>query len=73
MLEAVIDRQTLPEPIFSYISSEKIRVFENNGNVILSPLNNRPDVSELFGKYNDGRLSSDDFIKQKLIEKEMEN
>ena len=73
MLEAVIDKHTLPEPLFSYIDSEKIRVFEENGNIILSPLKNKPNVNELFGMFKDGRLSSADFIKQKALEKEKEN
>jgi len=73
MLEAVIDRQMLPEPIFSYINSEKIRILEENGNIILSPYEKRPNINELFGMFNDGKLSSEDFIKQKSIEMEMEN
>ncbi|MCL2184816.1 MAG: hypothetical protein FWB86_03035 [Treponema sp.] len=73
MLETVIDRQMLPEPIFSYINSEKIRIFEENGNIILSPFYTRPNINELFGMFNDGKLSSEDFIKQKSIEMEIEN
>jgi len=73
MLEAVIDRQMLPEPIFSYINSEKIRIFEKNGNIILSPYEKRPNINELFGMFNDGKLSTEDFIKQKSIEMEIEN
>jgi len=69
----VIDRKILPEPIFSYVQSEKIRIFEENGNIVLSPVKNKPNVDELFGMFNDGKLSSNDFIKQKAIEKEMEN
>jgi hypothetical protein len=69
----VINREILPEPIFSYIQSEKIRIFEENGNIVLSPLKNKPNINELFGMFNDGKLSSYDFIKQKAIEKEMEN
>ena len=72
-MEMVIDRKILPEPIISFIHSEKIRIFEENGNIILSPLKNRPDINELFGMFSDGRLSSDDFLKQKAIEREMEN
>ena len=72
MLEAIIERQKFPEPIFSYINSDKIKVFEDNGNIILSPFKNKPDVNELFGMFKDGKLSSDDFIKEKIIEKEME-
>jgi len=73
MLEAVIDRQMLPEPIFSYINSEKIRIFEENGNIILSPYEKKPNINELFGMFNDGKLSSEDFIRQKSIEMEIEN
>ena len=73
MLEAVIDRQMLPEPIFSYINSKKIRIFEENGNIILSPYEKRPNINELFGMFNNGKLSSEDFIRQKSIEMEIEN
>jgi hypothetical protein len=74
MMESiVIDRKILPEPIFSYIHSERIRIFEENGNIVLSPLKIKQNVNELFGMFNDGKLSSEGFIKQKAIEKEMEN
>jgi hypothetical protein len=69
----VIDRQILPEPIFSYINSEKIKIFEENGNIVLSPININPNVNELFGMFSDGKLSSEDFMREKVIEKEMEN
>ena len=72
METVVIDRKILPEPIYSYIQSEKIRVFEENGNVILSPIKKTPNANELFGMFSDGKLSSKDFIKQKAVEKEME-
>jgi hypothetical protein len=39
----------------------------------LAPVKRKPDVNDLFGMFNDGKLSSDDFIKQKAVEKEMEN
>lgn len=73
MQSVVIDRQILPEPIFSYIHSEKIRIFEENGNIVLSPMKIKPNVSELFGMFSDGKLSSIDFINEKALEKEMEN
>jgi hypothetical protein len=69
----VIDRQILPELINSYFHSDKIRIFEEDGNIILSPLKINPNVNELFGMFNDGKLSSEDFIKEKIIEKGMEN
>jgi len=69
----IIDRDILPEPIFSYIQSEKIKISEDNGNIVLSPIGNKPNVNELFGMFKGGKLSSDDFIKQKNIEKDLEN
>ena len=38
-----------------------------------SSIPNNPNVNELFGMFNDGKLSSDDFIKQKSVEKKWEN
>ena len=69
----VIDRKILPEPIFSYFHVEKVKIFEENGNIVLSPFKNKLDVDELFGMFSDGKLSSDEFIRLKTIEKEMEN
>jgi hypothetical protein len=69
----VIDRQILPEPIISYIHSERIRMSEEDGNIVLSPLKDNPDLDELFGILSDGKLSSEEFIREKAIEKELEN
>ena len=46
---------------------------ETNENVILSSVKSKPSANEIFGMFNDGKLSSEEFIKQKAIEKEMEN
>ena len=73
MQSTVIDRQILPEAILSCIHSEKIRMLEEGGNIVLSPLKNNPNANELFGMFNDGKLSSEDFIKEKALEKEREN
>ncbi|MDR1605254.1 MAG: hypothetical protein LBS10_10815 [Gracilibacteraceae bacterium] len=68
MQGVIIDRKILPEPILSYIHSEKIRVFEEIGNIILSPLKIKPNINELFGMFSDGKLSSADFIREKAFE-----
>jgi hypothetical protein len=73
MESMIIDRKILPEPIFSCVHSEKLEIFEENGNIILAPVKSKPNANDLFGMFNDGKLSSDDFIKQKAIEKELEN
>jgi hypothetical protein len=73
MESMIIERKILPEPLFSYIHSEKIKMFEENGNVILAPVEKKSDVNDLFGMFSDGKLSSEDFIKQKAVERGMEN
>jgi hypothetical protein len=73
MDSVVIDRRILPEPIFSYIHSEKIRMFEENGNIILSPIVEKYSIiKQAFGMFSDGKLSSEEFIKEKEIEKGLE-
>jgi len=66
----VIDREILAETVFSYIQTEKIKIFKENGTIVLTPVKNKPNVNELFGKF--GKLSSEEFIKQKVVEKELE-
>ena len=73
MESIIIDREILPEPIISYFHTKKIKIFEENGNIIFSPIDNKPNLDELVGMFSDGKLSSENFIKQKLIEKELEN
>ena len=73
MESVIIDREILPEPIFSYVHSEKIRIFEENGNVVLSPVVEKYAILEKsFGMFSDGKLSSENFIKAKKAEKELE-
>jgi hypothetical protein len=73
MESVIIDRAMLPEVIISYIHSEKIKIVEENGNVILSPVKEKNILDELVGMFSDGRLSTKKFIAQKAIEVELEN
>ncbi|MHC6201728.1 hypothetical protein ACYULU_00865 [Breznakiellaceae bacterium SP9] len=43
---------------------------EENGSIVLSPIRKKPNIDELFGMFSDGKLSSEEFIKQKAIELE---
>ena len=43
------------------------------GKIVFAPIKSKPDVNELFGMFSDGKLSSADFIKEKIREKDMEN
>ena len=74
MLDMVLDVQTLPETIFSRIPTEKVRIHEENGSILLTPITEKKlDFDVLFGMFSDGRLSVDEFIKEKQIEKELED
>jgi hypothetical protein len=69
----IIDRRMLPETLFSYIQSEKIRMVEENGTIILSPVYEKYSILERsFGMFSDGKLSSERFIREKQREKELE-
>jgi hypothetical protein len=69
----IIDREILPEPIISYIHSRKIKLIKENGNIILSPIDEKYAILEKsFGMFSDGKLSSERFMKEKEIEKELE-
>ena len=73
MSDIVLDIQTLPKMLFSRISSEKVRLREENGSIILTPvIEKKQDFDILFGMFSDGKLSTEDYIKEKRMEKEME-
>jgi len=74
MLDMVLDVQTLPETIFTRITTEKVKIHEENGSILLTPvIEKKTDFNVLFGMFSDGKLSVDEFIKEKQIEKELED
>ncbi|MDR2869305.1 MAG: hypothetical protein LBV04_02535 [Deferribacteraceae bacterium] len=75
MESIIIDKETLSETIFFYINSEKICLTkENDGTIILSPIKEKSVaiLEKSFGMFSDGKLSSENFIKNKALEKELE-
>ncbi|MDR2194951.1 MAG: hypothetical protein LBP19_10920 [Treponema sp.] len=60
-----ISNEILPEPIISYIHSAKIKIFEENRNIILSPIKEKPNLDELFGMFSDGKLSTENLSNKK--------
>jgi hypothetical protein len=78
----VISRNTLPEPILPYIRTERIKVSPKNGRVVLSPVVEKNGgrkmrkidklIEEMQSLCSDGRLSSEDFIRDKAVEKALE-
>ena len=74
MSDMVLDVQTLPEIVFSKIASEKVRIHEENGSIILTPIiEKKQNFDVLFGMFSDGRISTEEFMKEKQLEKELED
>jgi hypothetical protein len=73
MTEMVLDVQTLPENIFSKITTQKVKVYEENGTITLTPiLEEKPRFDHLIGMFSDGKISIDDFLAEKQRERELE-
>jgi virulence-associated protein VagC len=84
MEATVIDRYNLPEPISRYIESDKVEISSENGRVILSPVEETPEdierglremeeaTRQLHEIFKDQRYTSEDFIRDKAIEKARE-
>ena len=73
MVELVLNTNTLPEPLFRLIKTEKVRVSETGGEIRLTPITAAGKGCPLRGLCADGRLSSYAFIEAKQAEKELEN
>ena len=73
MTEMVLDRQALPETIFSRISSKKVKFYEENGTITLKPFSEeKPRFDHLIGMFSDGKISINDFLEEKQQEEELE-
>ena len=73
MTDIVLDVHTLPEMIISKIPTKKVRVHEENGSIILTPIiDKKQNFDILFGMFSDGKISSEEYMKEKQIEKELE-
>jgi hypothetical protein len=63
MTETVLDVQMLPENIFSKITTQKVKVCEENGVITLTPFSEeKPRFDHLIGMFSDGKISIDDFL-----------
>ena len=74
MSDMILDVQTLPEKVFSRIPTEKVKIHEENGSIILTPVfEKKQNFDILFGMFSDGKISTEEYIREKIIEKELEN
>ena len=72
MTEIVLNTDTLPEPLFRLIRTEKVKVRETDGEVLLTPIIETKGGCPLRGMFADGKLSVDKFMANKQAEKELE-
>jgi len=73
MVEMVLDTQVLQEMLTSKISSKKVKFYEENGIITLTPLSEeKPRYDHLIGKLSNGKISVDDFLEEKKHEVELE-
>jgi hypothetical protein len=74
MADMVLNVRALPEILFSKILTEKVRMQEDNGSIILTPVTERrQDFDILFGMFSDGRISTEEYFKEKQSEKKLED
>jgi hypothetical protein len=72
MTTLVIERSSLPEPIYSYIKSELVNVSKENRGVVLSSAEDKVyDIAKITPKWHKmfggGGISTDNFIRQKSM------
>lgn len=71
MIEMVLNTNTLPEPLFRLIRSEKVKVHEANGVVSLMPILEIQGNCPLRGLAADSNLTVDKFLAMTHDEKEL--
>ena len=72
MTEIVLKTSTLPESLFRLIRTEKVKVRETDGEVLLTPIIDTAGDCPLRGMFADGKLSVDRYLANKQAEKELE-
>ena len=73
MSDMVLDINVLPRTLFSKIKAEKVLFHEENGVFTLTPvLEEKKSFDSLIGMFSDGKLSIDNYLKDKQLEKVLE-
>ncbi|MDR2117608.1 MAG: hypothetical protein LBP87_14620 [Planctomycetaceae bacterium] len=69
MSDMILDVQTLPETIFSKITTKKVKIHEENGSITLTPFSEEKlRFDHLVGIFSDGKMSVDKFLLQKQLD-----
>jgi len=74
MTDIVMDINMVPEALFSRIKAERVKIHEENGAFVLIPINDEEKTFDrLIGMFSDGKLSIDGYLREKRLERELEN
>jgi len=75
MTDVIIDINMVPKTIFSRTKTKKVKIHEENGSFVLTPImeKNEKSFDRLIGMFPDGKLSIDNYLKEKQLEKELKN
>jgi len=69
LTEIVLNTNTLPEPLFRLIRTEKVKISEANGEIRLTPITDVKKGCPLRGMFADGKISVDKYLESKQTEK----
>jgi hypothetical protein len=72
MADIVLNARTLPDALFRLIRTEKVKVHEADGGILLTPIKETTDDCPFLGLYSDGKLTVDTFLKWKREEMDLE-
>lgn len=74
MDSTILSVNALPELLIKHFNIDKVRVQEENGIITLTPINKSKQlkaINQLMGMFA-GKLSTEDYMAQKQIDKELE-
>ena len=73
MSDIVLDINVLPKTLFSRLKAEKVLLHEENGVFTLTPVMEKTKSFDgLIGMFSDGKLSIDNYLNDKQLEKALE-
>ena len=73
MSDTILDLDVLPKTLLSRIKTEKVIFHEENGIFTVTPVHEeKKSFDHLVGMFSDGKLSIDNYLKEKQSEKALE-
>ena len=72
MSDMVLDINVLPKTLFSRTKAEKVLFHEENGIFTLTPVIEEKSFERLIGMFPDGKLSINNYLNEKQLEKALE-